>query len=86
MWAEWYFVPESSEQVHAFFSSTFRNEDQPLHRSYDISTPEGLKLAYSAYAGYIWPFFVQQEQSATPIKDIWKELEAVGSDWGHEGD
>lgn len=81
-WAEWYFAPETSaREVHSLFTNTFRSADQPLHRSYEISSIEKLHEAFSAYAGYIWPFFVQQEQGQASMGKIWQALEKVGSDW-----
>jgi hypothetical protein len=66
-WAEWYFVPQKADtQVYPFFTDDFQpNPNVSLTDSTSTIRPD------AAYAGWIWPLFMQQTSGATSIASAW---------------
>jgi hypothetical protein len=66
-WAEAYYSPETSGQVHTWFSSVF----QLSHVGLESTVPD------HDYAAYIWPFFMAQDAGANAVFQAWVGIEAA---------
>jgi hypothetical protein len=73
-WAASHFArPTAWQHVHPRFTTTFQTMDVSLHAPLPTT---------HAYAAYIWPFFLEQENGAKAISRIWDVLRTVEpGDW-----
>ena len=68
-WAQTYFDQDHSETTHQLFVDDFQTSTAGLE-STDID---------HEYASYIWPFFMQQQESANAVFQAWADIGAVAA-------
>ena len=76
-WAGAYFVPETSDTDHEFYSQNDTYDYQHSMLSLNAAGQPGTDEWMHPYMAYIWPYFIEQERGAKAIADIWKAM-----DWG----